>query len=104
MDRPRPGTHALTAATFHLEQRFRTPTSEQWSALLDDDTRTAARIDVHFDHERARVTVVMRDDLDEAAAESLLALVDAELVPSKARSDVRITVWRGRHEGTFAPE
>ena len=95
--------------TFRFEQIFRTPASEQWSILRDADgddevPPVAGRVDVHFDRGYARVTLVLREDVSDDDATSLLARVDEQLVPTKARGDVRITLWRGAHEGTFAPQ
>ncbi len=95
--------------TFRFEQIFRTPASEQWSVLRDatsDDEvpPVAGRVDVHFDQGYARVTLVIRDDVTDDEATEVLARVDEQLVPTKARGDVKITLWRGAHEGTFIPE
>jgi uncharacterized protein YhfF len=95
--------------TYRFEQIFRTPASEQWSVLRDarsDDevAPIAGRVDVHFDRSYARVTIVLRDDVSDDDATALLARVDEQLVPLKSRGDVRITLWRGAHEGTFAPQ
>jgi len=98
--------------TFRFEQIFRTPSSEQWSVLRDpasdeEAPLVAGRVDVHFDPQGAgysRVTVVLREDLGEDGATEVLTLVDEQLVPAKARGDVRITLWRGAHAGTFVPE
>jgi len=95
--------------TFRFEQIFRTPASEQWSVLRnaasdDEVPPVAGRVDVHFDQGYARVTLILRDDIADDDATEVLALVDEQLVPSKARGDVKITLWRGVHEGTFAPD
>jgi hypothetical protein len=89
---------------FRLERLFRTPTSEQWSVRVEDDGSPVARVDVHFGPQSARVTVSSSEDLDAEATEALIALVDERLVPAKTRGNVRITLWRGRHEGTFVPD
>ena len=91
-------------ATFRFEPLFRTPNSEQWSAIHEGDPAPVGRVDVHFDGGSARVTLVARDDVTDEAAQELLALVDERLVPERARRDVRITLWRGQHNGTFVPE
>jgi hypothetical protein len=99
--------------TFHFEQIFRTPASEQWSVIRDagseeEASLVAGRVDVHFDTQAgastSRVTVVLRDDLGDDGATEVLTLVDEQLIPAKARGDVRITLWRGAHAGTFVPE
>lgn len=96
-------------ASFRFDQIFRTPASEQWSvipAIVPDDEAplVAGRVDVHFDRGYARVTIVLRDDISEDDAVQVISQVDEQLVPSKARGDVKITLWRGTHFGTFAPE
>lgn len=95
--------------SFRFEQLFRTPSSEQWSVIRDsasedDVPPVAGRVDVHFDQGYARVTVVLRDDFTDDDATEVVALVDERLIPSKGRGDVKITLWRGAHAGTFVPE
>jgi len=97
-------------AAYRFEQLFRTPSSEQWSVVPavapseDEVPPVAGRVDVHFDQGYARVTVVLRAEIDDEDATDVIALVDEQLVPSKARGDVKITLWRGAHAGTFVPE
>ncbi|MCK9494579.1 MAG: hypothetical protein M0R75_03650 [Dehalococcoidia bacterium] len=96
-------------AAYRFEQIFRTPSSEQWSVLPaatseDEVPPVAGRVDVHFDQGYARITVVLRSEIDDGDATDVIALVDEQLVPSKARGDVKITLWRGAHAGTFVPE
>lgn len=100
--------------SFRFEQLFRTPGSEQWSVLRDDASTegqaddqvppVAGRVDVHFDRGYARVTVILRADIGDDEATEVIALVDERLVPNRARGDVKITLWRGSHAGTFVPE
>ncbi len=98
--------------SFQFEQLFRTPSSEQWSVVRqstpdapqDTVPPVEGRVDVHFDRGYSRVTVVLRDDISDDDATEVIALVDERLVPASARGDVKITLWRGAHAGTFIPE
>ncbi|MGE3961629.1 MAG: hypothetical protein AB7F65_08125 [Dehalococcoidia bacterium] len=96
--------------SYRFEQLFRTPSSEQWSVLSDAPVGedqippVAGRVDVHFDRGYARVTVVLREDIDDDEATAVISMVDEHLVPTKGRGDVKITLWRGGHAGTFVPE
>ena len=98
--------------SFRFDQIFRTPSSEQWTVVREPSPETpddvvppvAGRVDVHFDRGYSRVTVVLRDDISDDDATDVIAMVDERLVPANSRGDVRITLWRGAHAGTFIPE
>jgi hypothetical protein len=89
---------------YRFERECRTPHSEAYLILVDDER--LGRVDLHFTPSIVYATVCIRENLSQEAIDDLIDIIDEELVMSAdvARDDFIVTVYQGREVGVFSDE
>ena len=86
---------------FEFERECRTPYSECYTVLRDEDT--VGRVDIHFADGMVHSTLNTSDTLSSDDIQDLIDTVDTELIGpvASSRQDVIVHVHQGRDLGAF---
>ena len=90
---------------YHFERECRTPTSEAFTIIDDEDNRLG-RVDLHFASTVVHGTLCVGESLTAEQVQDLIDLIDEELVLAAdvIREDFIITVYQGRELGVFSDQ
>ena len=91
-------------ARFQFERESRTPHSESFTILTDENE--IGRVDIHFGDDIANATLCVPEDFSESDVQELIGAVDGRLVMTAQpfREDFVCAVWLGRHAGVYSEE
>jgi hypothetical protein len=91
-------------AEFDFEREVRTPYSEAYTILEDD--QPVGRVDIHFTFNIVHVTLAVDESLTQESIQELINTIDDELVDVVGinREELIIHVFQGRETGVFTDE
>jgi hypothetical protein len=91
-------------AEFDFEREVRTPYSEAYTILEDD--QPVGRVDIHFTFNIVHVTLAVDESLTQESIQELINAIDDELVDVVGinREELIIHVFQGRETGVFTDE
>lgn len=91
-------------AEYRFERECRTPYSEVYTVIEDGDR--IGRLDLHFTSTVVHATLCLPERLTTEAIQSLIEIIDDELVMSSdvPRDDFIVTVFQGREAGVYSDE
>ncbi|MBI2909259.1 MAG: hypothetical protein HYX92_16565 [Chloroflexi bacterium] len=91
-------------ADYRFERECRTPYSEVYTII--EDGERIGRLDLHFTISVVYATLCVPERLTTDAIQSLIEVIDDELVMSSdvARDDFVVTVFQGREAGVYSDE
>ena len=89
-------------SSFHFERECRTPNSECYTVLRDEDA--VGRVDIHFTDSAVHATLNVAESLTNEEIQDLIDVMDEELVDSVgiSRQEVIVHVHQGRDLGVFS--
>lgn len=91
-------------ADYRFERECRTPYSEAYAIFRDGEQ--AGRVDLHYTPTVVHATLCVGESLTSEEIESLIEMVDEEVVLSADvfRDDFIVTVYQGRETGVYSDE
>lgn len=91
-------------AEFDFEREVRTPYSEAYTILEDD--QPVGRVDIHFTLSVVHVTLAVDESLTQESVQELINSIDDELIDAVGinREELIIHVFQGRETGVFTDE
>jgi hypothetical protein len=91
-------------ADYRFERQCRTPYSEAYLVLENDDR--VGRVDLHFTQSVVYATLAIERELEEDELADLIELIDEDLVISAEvpRDDFVVAVYQGREVGVYSDE
>ncbi|MBM3949182.1 MAG: hypothetical protein FJ312_08115 [SAR202 cluster bacterium] len=90
--------------TFYFERECRTPNSECYTVVEDDNT--VGRVDLHFTDTVVHATLSVIESLTSERIQELIDIIDEELVDSVgiSREEFIVHVHQGRDLGVFSSQ
>ncbi|MCI0440992.1 MAG: hypothetical protein L0177_17960 [Chloroflexi bacterium] len=87
---------------FYFERECRTPYSECYTILEDDDT--VGRVDIHYTSSVIHATLNVSESMTTEAIQDLIDTIDEELLDSVGivRQEIIVHVHQGRDIGIFS--
>jgi hypothetical protein len=91
-------------STFYFERECRTPNSECYTVVEDDNT--VGRVDLHFTDTVVHATLSVIESLTSERIQELIDIIDEELVDSVgiSREEFIVHVHQGRDLGVFSSQ
>jgi mevalonate kinase len=91
-------------STFYFERECRTPHSECYTVVEDDNT--VGRVDLHFTDTVVHATLSVIESLTSERIQELIDIIDEELVDSVgiSREELIVHVHQGRDLGVFSSQ
>ncbi len=102
MDRGWGRTGAKLMASFYFERETRTPNSECYTVLANENA--VGRVDIHFATPVVHATLNVMDGLGNEDIQDLIDTIDEELIDSVgvSREEIIVHVHQGRDLGVFS--
>ena len=90
-------------AKFNFEREVRTPFSECYTVLDDEDT--VGRLDIHFADTIVHATLTVEESLTSDSIQDLIDAIDEELLDAVGilREEIIIHIHQGRELGVYNP-
>ena len=90
-------------AKFNFEREVRTPFSECYTVLDDEDT--VGRLDIHFADAIVHATLTVEESLTSDSIQDLIDAIDEELLDAVGilREEIIIHIHQGRELGVYNP-
>lgn len=91
-------------STFYFERECRTPSSECYTVVEEDNT--VGRVDLHFTDTVVHATLSVIESLTSERIQELIDIIDEELVDSVGitREELIVHVHQGRDLGVFSSQ
>ena len=88
-------------ANFYFERECRTPQSECYTVLQDENT--VGRVDIHFANQVVHATLSVAESLTSEEIQDLIDTIDEDLVDAVgvSRQEIIVHVHQGRDLGVF---
>ncbi len=89
-------------ADYYFERDCRTPHSESYTILEDDNA--LGRVDLHFTNTMVHATICVVESLTQADVQELIETIDDELVDvlGVSREEFIVHVYQGRELGVYS--
>ncbi|MFQ5861367.1 MAG: hypothetical protein ACE5IG_07460 [Dehalococcoidia bacterium] len=89
-------------ARFHFERECRTPFSEAYTILEDENS--VGRLDLHYTASLVHATLCVSESLTQEMIQELIETIDDELIDAVgvAREEFIVHVYQGREAGVYS--